>query len=86
MNNWDDTYFPLIADEVGNHIATVAACEEEKMKARSKLIIAAPKMLYLFEMLCFEKSVSRCKFRPEACSNCPIRQIIDDAGGEPCRG
>lgn len=49
----------------------------EEMLANAQLIKTAPKMYNMLKWLCFEKSVSRCKYKPESCKDCPIKKVLE---------
>ena len=49
----------------------------EDLERLALLFCHAEEMHNLLEMLCFEKSVSRCKYRPESCEKCPIKTVLE---------
>ena len=49
----------------------------EDLERIALLFCHAEEMHKILEMLCFEKSVSRCKYKPESCKDCPIKKVLE---------
>lgn len=52
-------------------------------EAIAKFLAAAQEMFWVLRWMCFEKSISRCQYRPEGCEDCPIKAVLEQARGKP---